>query len=127
MTEDVQHPSILYEHAGLEHNDSRSPCRSRQVFEKLRGQAEMLMVIGDHEGHLGFRGPWGAVIPPYGDQLTVMLHDHGQSGDIVHLRKVADLLRGQLGMKVEVPPIDGRGREQSVELGELKEVRLIPR
>ena len=127
MTEDVQHPSILYEHAGLEHGDSSSSCRSHQVFQQQCAQAEMLIVIGDHEGHLGFRGPWVAVIPAYGDQLTVMLHDHGQSGYIVHLRKVADLLRGQLGMKVEVPPIDGRGREQSVELGELKEVRLIPR
>jgi hypothetical protein len=82
-------------------------------------QAEMLIVIGDHERHLGFGGPWVAVIPAYGDQLTVMFHDHGQSGDIVHFREVDNLLRGQLGMKVEVPPIHGRRREQSVEIGEL--------
>jgi hypothetical protein len=71
----------------------------------------MLVGIGDHEGHLGVRGPRVALVATDRDQPAPMLHDQGQPVDVVHRGEVVDLLRGQIGMDVEVPPVDRVRRE----------------
>jgi hypothetical protein len=102
---------------GHEPVDAVGPRCGGEVLEQHRAEAPALLVVVDHERHLGHR-PAAVVdrmrqllVAGHGDDLVVEHGHHGEAVDVVERGEVLELAIAQLVLRREEPEVDGFGRQ----------------
>jgi hypothetical protein len=115
MTEDVEHRTILTKCLGPERRDSPLSRCPGQLVKKQCADPMVLILIGHHEGHLGFCVSGQTIKTTDGDQLIVNFGHQRKPIYIVDVGEVLHLLGGEFRMKGEETQEDRAGQEETME------------
>ncbi len=121
VAEDAHHRPVVVEHEGLKLGDPLQPGIYGEMLQKKRADAASLEVVLDEERHLG--DPLVAlalveehVVPPDGDHVVTLVGHERHAILVVDVGEMAELVRGQVGLDLEEPPIDALGADPLEEL-----------
>ena len=122
VTEHIEHGGVLGQGVRLEDLDATLPGGAGQFVEQQRTDPVVLVLVGDHERHLGLGLPGHAVEAAHGDQAVAGRGHQGQAVDVVHRREALDLALRQRRVEREEPQVDRMGRQELVEGDEARRV-----